>query len=132
MFGYERSEIIGQPVEKLVPERFHSRHSTHRSQYTHEPRVRPMGIGLELFGRRKDDLEFSVEISLSPLTTREGETIVTASIRDVTERKHTEEKIRGLNQDLEQRALPARSSQPGTGSIQLLSLPRPPGAAPYH
>jgi PAS domain S-box-containing protein len=103
MFGYERSEIIGQPIEKLVPERFHNRHSKHRDKYTHEPRVRPMGIGLELFGRRRDSSEFSVEISLSPLRSRE-KNLVTASIRDVTERKQTEEKIRELNQDLEQRA----------------------------
>jgi len=103
MFGYERSEIIGQPIEMLVPVRFHARHLNHRDNYIHEPRVRPMGIGLELFGRRKDETEFSVEISLSPLQSSEA-TLVTASIRDVTQRKQIEEKIRQLNRDLEQRA----------------------------
>jgi len=103
MFGYERNELAGQPVEKLVPERFHGRHGGHRNHYLQEPRVRPMGTGLELFGRRKDGTEFSVEISLSPLETQDG-TLVSAAIRDVTERKHIEEQIRDLNQDLEQRA----------------------------
>ncbi len=103
MFGYDRDEIIGQPVELLVPERFHGRHTGHRESYVHEPRVRPMGMGLELFGRRKDQTEFAVEISLSPLETPDG-TLISAAIRDVTERKHIEEQIRELNQDLEQRA----------------------------
>jgi PAS domain S-box-containing protein len=103
MFGYERSEIIGQPIEMLVPQRFHNRHGKHREGYAQEPRVRPMGIGLELFGQRKDGSEFSVEISLSPLETQDG-TLISASIRDVTERKKIEERIRELNQDLEQRA----------------------------
>ena len=102
MFGYERQEVIGQPIETLVPERFHARHGDHRGHYILAPRVRPMGIGLELFGRRKDGTEFSVEISLSPLHTSEG-TLVSASIRDVTERKQIEQKIRQLNEDLEQR-----------------------------
>lgn len=104
VFGYGREEIIGQPVEMIVPQRFHNKHPLHRQRYFHEPRARPMGTGLELFGLRKDGSEFPVEISLSPFQTAEG-TLVTAAIRDVTERKLADEKIKQLNADLESRAI---------------------------
>lgn len=103
LFGYDRSEIIGQSVETLVPEHLRQKHVLHREGYYVEHPARPMGIGLELFGRRKDGSEFPVEISLSPLELGE-DLLVSAAIRDVTQRKLIEMNIQKLNQDLRQRA----------------------------
>src|SRR5947199_1568205 len=86
LFGYRRQELLGQPVELLVPGRFRSRHGQHRERYFDSPKARPMGADLELYGMRSDGTEFPVEISLSPLRTESG-TIVSAAIRDVTERR---------------------------------------------
>lgn len=101
LFGYYREEIIGEPVEKLIPGRYRGRHIGERLGYFGNPRVRPMGAGLELFGLRKDGGEFPVEISLSPVVTKDG-TFVATAIRDVTERKAFEHRLRELNDALQE------------------------------
>jgi protein-histidine pros-kinase len=95
LFGYDRAELVGQPVEILVPHRFRKRHMQERGEYSGEPRLRPMGSGLDLYGLRKDGTEFPAEISLSPLETGER-TTVTATIREVTERKQAETMFRAM------------------------------------
>ena len=104
LFGYSREEILGGPVELLIPDRFRSGHGAHRTGYSDAPRFRPMGSGRELYARRKDGTEFPVEISLSPLETAEG-LLVSSSIRDITDRKRIESELREKNVELEKAVL---------------------------
>jgi PAS domain S-box-containing protein len=91
LFGYSHDEVIGKAVEDLMPERFRARHVSHRDSYNRNIRVRPMGPSLELLGLRRDGREFPVEISLSPI--ERGERVLTAAIRDVTDRKRVEAEL---------------------------------------
>lgn len=95
LFGYSRQELLGMSIERLIPQRFREQHAGHRNNHFREPHTRPMGEGRELWGRRNDGSEFTVEISLSPLTTETG-TVVISIIRDTTARKKVEGRFRGF------------------------------------
>src|SRR5665213_2113410 len=96
LFGYQPAELVGQRIEVLVPERLRAGHTTHRTQYSSEPMSRPMGVGLPLFGQRRDGSTFPVDISLSPLLGRTE--LVAAFVRDGTERRRYETLLRDVNQ----------------------------------
>jgi len=93
LFGYSRDELLGQPVESLVPERFRGQHPAHRSEFFAKPEARAMGVGRDLFGRRKDGSEFPIEIGLNPIQTHEG-LFVLSAIVDITERQRAEKRFR--------------------------------------
>jgi formate hydrogenlyase transcriptional activator len=93
LFGYRREELAGQTVELLVPDRFRGTHSKHRQNYVREPRLRPMGVGLELYGRHKEGGEFPVDILLGPVERPEGR-IIFVVVRDLSERQRYEEALR--------------------------------------
>ena len=100
MFGYSRDEMLGQPVEMLIPERFRPNHPSHRAGYFSAPTSRAMGVGRELFGLRKDGTEFPVELGLNPIDTPNGQ-LALASIVDISLRKKTENALAKAAQDLE-------------------------------
>jgi protein-histidine pros-kinase len=126
MFGYGRHEMLGQPVEMLLPDRLRGTHVGHREGFAAQPRLRPMGLGQELLARRKDGSEFPVEISLSPVRSAEGH-YVSSVIRDVTERRRMEREIIAARQEAE-RANKANSAFLAAAShdlrqpVQALSL----------
>ena len=99
LFGYAHEELLGQPVEKLVPERFRGRHPSHRENYNAHPRTRQMGAALDLFGLRKDGTEFPVDIMLKPIETAAG-AVVLGFVRDVTEQRVALEALRRNDQQL--------------------------------
>ncbi len=102
LFAYTREELIGQKIEILVPERQRPEHARHQEEFHSRPKIRRMGSGLDLYGRRRDGSEFPVEISLSPVAT-EGGTMVLSVIRDISDRKRIEEDLRRAHEELDRR-----------------------------
>jgi PAS domain S-box-containing protein len=100
LFGYERSELLGKPVEELLPEQLRQVHRAHRTRYGAEPRTRSMGTDLKLSGRRQDGSSFPVEVSLSPLHSESG-LLVVAAVRDITDRLEAEAESRRVHELLD-------------------------------
>lgn len=103
LFGYPRSELIGKPVEMLLPERYRSEHPSSRNQFFRDAQERPMGAGRDLFGQRHDGAEIAVEIGLNPIRTEEG-LFVLASIVDMTDRKRIQDELNKVNAELKARS----------------------------
>jgi PAS domain S-box-containing protein len=99
LFGYMREEMVGSPIEHLIPERYQKRHRQHRRGYFSDPRARKMGIGLELYGQSSDGREIPVDIMLNPMETSDG-VWAFAVVRDITAQKQSDAKIRELNNTL--------------------------------
>ncbi len=112
LFGYPRAELSGKTIEVLIPERLRAAHIGRREGFALAPKVRPMGTGLALFGRKRDGSEFPIEISLSPLTTGDRR-LTSASIRDVSDRNQSDLKVRRAQEHL----LSAVESIPGAFAI---------------
>jgi len=110
LFGYTRAELLGMSVDDLVPASLRPTHAAHRARFFRDPRLRPMGLGLDLFGRRNDGTEFPVDISLSTLPTEEG-LLVIAAVRDVTDRKLAEKQLARSQEVAERRRLVAHLVQ---------------------
>ena len=102
LFGYEKNELLGRSVEILIPDRFAVKHTAHRKNFFANAKTRTMGEGQDLFGKDKNGKEFPVEISLSPLETEDG-LLVSAAIRDISEKKKLENQIREININLEKK-----------------------------
>ncbi|MFD2514466.1 PAS domain S-box protein [Pontibacter locisalis] len=100
LFGYQPDEIIGQKLNVLLPQRYRAKHDQHFSQYLEKPSVRRMGVGLHLFGLRKDGAEIDIDVALSPVEMRDKK-IVIATIRDVTDKMELERKLLKKNEQLE-------------------------------
>ncbi|HMK55336.1 MAG TPA: PAS domain S-box protein [Dissulfurispiraceae bacterium] len=92
LFGYAESEVVGSDISMLIPQRFRDQHHKNVSEFFSSPRTRPMGVGLRIFGLRKDETEFPADISLNPMQA-DGELLATAAVRDMTERRRAEELI---------------------------------------
>ena len=101
MFGYSRQEMVGHPVEMLIPIRLRDVHHQHRADYFAHPRKRPMGIGLDLAGRRKDGVEFPIEVSLSYIETEKG-MVAVGFITDITDRKLSESELQAKATSLQE------------------------------
>lgn len=100
IFGYEKAELEGKKVETLIPNKYRNNHANHRHSFFKAPKTRPMGAGLELLGLRKNGEEFPVEISISPLE-MDDNILVSAAIRDITERKAAETSLKEFNRQLQ-------------------------------
>ncbi len=101
LFGYRRDELIGRPLEVLMPDRFHASHLTHQRAYSADPRPRPMGRGLDLFGLRKDGREFPIDVAISPLPSEAGG-LMASTVRDMSEHRRLEDDLRRRTRELEE------------------------------
>jgi PAS domain S-box-containing protein len=106
MFGYRREDLIGREIEMLIPPRFRGGHERYRSGFFADPQPRRMGVGLELWGLRRDGTEFPIDVSLSPLRTDRG-VLASAAIRDVTERREHEQRLRRQHEEIMELSTPA-------------------------